>query len=44
MGDLDINSNLEHLGCISKSPGGIGPLGGEMFAVELEQKSLIYLI
>ncbi len=26
VGDLDINSNLEHLGCISKSPGGMGPL------------------
>ena len=26
VGDLDMNSNLEHLGCISKSPGGMGPL------------------
>mgnify|MGYP001069545461 CR=1 FL=1 len=26
MGDLDMSSTLEHLGCISKSPGGMGPL------------------
>jgi len=26
VGDLDMNSSLEHLGCISKSPGGMGPL------------------
>lgn len=26
VGDLDMNSSLDHLGCISKSPGGMGPL------------------
>lgn len=26
VGDLDMNSTLNHLGCISKSPGGMGPL------------------
>ncbi len=26
MGDLDLNSNLDHLGVISASPGGMGPL------------------
>jgi len=26
VGDLDLNSKLEHLNCVSKSPGGMGPL------------------
>jgi len=26
VGDLDMTSSLEHLGCVSKSPGGMGPL------------------
>ena len=26
VGDLDMNSSIDHLGCISKSPGGMGPL------------------
>jgi hypothetical protein len=26
VGDLDMNSKLDHLGIISKSPGGMGPL------------------
>jgi len=26
VGDLDMDSSLEHLGCVSKSPGGMGPL------------------
>ncbi len=26
VGDLNMHSNLEHLGCVSKSPGGMGPL------------------
>lgn len=26
VGDLDMNSSLDHLGCVSKSPGGMGPL------------------
>ena len=26
VGDLDMNSGLEHLGVISPSPGGMGPL------------------
>ena len=26
VGDLDMNSSLNHLGCVSKSPGGMGPL------------------
>ena len=26
VGDLDMNSSLDHLDCISKSPGGMGPL------------------
>lgn len=26
VGDLDMGSDLEHLGCVSKSPGGMGPL------------------
>ncbi len=26
VGDLDMKSSIEHLGCISKSPGGMGPL------------------
>ncbi len=26
VGDLDLNSNIGHLNCVSKSPGGMGPL------------------
>ena len=26
IGDLDLNSKLDHLNCVSKSPGGMGPL------------------
>ncbi|MBI2414228.1 bifunctional 5,10-methylenetetrahydrofolate dehydrogenase/5,10-methenyltetrahydrofolate cyclohydrolase [candidate division WWE3 bacterium] len=26
VGDLDLTSNLEHLGCVATSPGGLGPL------------------
>jgi methylenetetrahydrofolate dehydrogenase (NADP+)/methenyltetrahydrofolate cyclohydrolase len=26
VGDLDMSSSLDHLGCVSKSPGGMGPL------------------